>query len=265
MSSSSSARRVAIITGAAEGIGHGIALKLAKDGYDLGLFDLPQAQDKLAQLAATIEKDFGVRVVKVVGSVAVEEDVRRLVDTVVQELGSLYAMIANAGVSINRVLHETPTEDLDRLLAINFKGTFFCYKYAALQLIKQGQGGRILGAASIASKRGYAEMTVYSATKFAIRGMTQCAAMDYGKYGITVNAYAPGVIETPLMEKLDEYHTSISGQAKGSWTDSFNTANVLGRNGKPEDVAKLVSFLVSDDAAFITGQSYLVDGGICFD
>ena len=94
-SSSSSSRRVAIITGAAEGIGHGIALKLAKDGYDLGLFDLPQAQDKLAQLASTIEKDFGVRVVKVVGSVAVEEDVKRLVDTVVQELGSLYAVCSH--------------------------------------------------------------------------------------------------------------------------------------------------------------------------
>ena len=92
MSSTSSSRRVVIITGAAEGIGRGIALRLAKDGFDLGLFDLPQAQGKLDELAATIEKDYGVRALKVTGSVAVEEDVKRLVDTVVQELGSLYAV-----------------------------------------------------------------------------------------------------------------------------------------------------------------------------
>ena len=91
-SMSSSSRRVVIVTGAAEGIGHGIALRLAKDGYDLGLFDLPQAQGKLDSLATTIQNEYGVRVVKVTGSVAVEEDVKRLVETVVQELGSLYAV-----------------------------------------------------------------------------------------------------------------------------------------------------------------------------
>ncbi|KAI9058871.1 acetoin reductase family protein [Trametes sanguinea] len=265
MSTSSSSRRVAIITGAAEGIGRGIAQRLAKDGLDLGLFDLPRSQQKMEELAEEIRKEYGVRVVNVYGDVSKEEDVKRLVDTVVQELGSLYAMIANAGISINRVLHETPTEEMDKVINVNFKGTFFCYKYAAIQLIKQGKGGRIVGASSIAGKKGLAEQTVYSGTKFAIRGMTQCAAMDYGKYGITVNSYAPGVIETPLMDYLDEYHTSQEGRPRGSWTKSFESACVLGRLGKPEDVAKLVSFLVSDDAAFITGQTYLVDGGICFD
>ena len=117
--------------------------------------------------------------------------------------------------------HVAPTEELDRLLDINVKGTFFSYKYAVIQLIKQGNGGRIIGAASIASKQGQSDVTyvprsyahslqprltgialhsAYCATKFAIRGMTQSAAMDYGKYGITVNVYAPGAIETPLRE-----------------------------------------------------------------
>ncbi|RDX44126.1 acetoin reductase family protein [Lentinus brumalis] len=263
-----STRRVAIITGAAEGIGRGIASRLAKDGLDLGLFDLPRAETRLQELAETLKKEYGTKVTTVYGDVSKEDDVKRLVETVVQEHGSLYAMIANAGVAINRVLHETPTEELDRLLNINVKGTFFSYKYAAIQLIKQGTGGRIIGAASIASKKGIALHSAYCATKFAVRGLTQSAAMDYGKYGITVNAYAPGAIETPLLHGLDEYHTKLNGQPPGTWSNSFS--NLLGRNGQPEDVAKLVSFLVSDDAAFITGEwyrkiAYLVDGGTCFD
>ncbi|KAH9919206.1 NAD(P)-binding protein [Epithele typhae] len=223
----SNPRRVVIITGAAQGIGRGIALRLAKDGYGLGLFDLPCEQTNLVELAAKLMDTHGTPVVNAVGDVSNEEDVARLVATVVQELGSLYAMIANAGISINSVLHQTPVADFERLMNVNVKGTFLCYKYAAEQLIKQGGGGRLIGAASIASKKGGPEMAAYAATKFAIRGMTQCAAMDYAKYGITANTYAPGMIDTPLR-----------------------------RLGTPEDVAKLVAFLVSDEADFITGQSF---------
>ncbi|KAM5541268.1 hypothetical protein V8D89_005197 [Ganoderma adspersum] len=258
-------KRVAIITGAAEGIGRGIALRLAQDGFDLGLFDLPRAKDRLQDLADTVKKEHGTRVVTVYGDVSKEDDVKGLVETVVQELGGLYAMIANAGVAINRVLHETPTEEVDRLLDINVKGVFFSYKYAAIQLIKQGVGGRIVGAASIASKKGYPEHALYCATKFAVRGLTQCAARDYGKYGITVNAYAPGAIDTPLMTDLDEYHAATTGKPKGTLKGAVAMNSALGRLGQPEDVARLVSFLVSNDASFITGQSYLVDGGAHFD
>ncbi|TBU48046.1 acetoin reductase family protein [Dichomitus squalens] len=259
----SNEKRVVIITGAAEGIGRSIALRLAKDGFDLGLFDLPRAKDRLEEVVNKVQSEHKTRVVTVFGDASKEADVQRLVETVVQELGELYAMIANAGVGINRVLHETPTEELDRLLNINVKGVFFSYKYAAIQLIKQGKDGRIIGAASVASKKGLPEHAVYCATKFAVRGLTQSAALDYGKYGITVNAYAPGAIDTPLLNDLDDYHVNVDGQPKGSWKNSFQSP--LGRIGQPEDVAKLVSFLVSDDASYITGQSYLVDGGLHFD
>ncbi|KAI0747483.1 acetoin reductase family protein [Fomes fomentarius] len=265
MSSSESAkpRRVAIVTGAAEGIGRAISQRLAKDGFDLGLFDLPRAKDRLDELAESLRKEHGAKVVNVLGDVSAEEDVKRLVETVVQELGSLYAMIANAGIAINRLLHETPTEELDKQLNVNIKGTFFSYKYAAIQLIKQGTGGRLIGASSVAGKKGFPLHAAYCAAKFAVRGLTQSAAMDYGKYGITVNAYAPGAVETKLLDDLDEWHSATKGIPKGQWSHSI--PNILGRNAQPEDIAKLVSFLVSDDAAFITGQSYTVDGGMVFD
>ncbi|RPD65537.1 acetoin reductase family protein [Lentinus tigrinus ALCF2SS1-7] len=264
---SPSTKRVAIVTGAAQGIGRGIAQRLAKDGLDLGLFDLPQSRELLEELANDIRTQFGSKVVTVYGSASEESDVKGLVDTVVQELGGLYAMIANAGICSFWELHEAPTDGFDRVVGVNLKGVFFCYKYAAIQLIKQGHGGRLVAASSVAGKSGHAMNSVYSATKFAVRGLTQSAAMDYGKHGITVNAYAPGFIDTPLISKLDEELCARTGQPEGSWRKSAqeNIGNALGRAGQPEDVAKVVSFLVSDDAAFVTGQTITVDGGKQFD
>ncbi|KAI0777685.1 acetoin dehydrogenase [Trametes elegans] len=247
-------KRVAIITGASVGIGRAIAFRLAGDGYDLGLFDLPRAREGLEAVAEDIRKTHGARVVNVYGDVSKEDDVKNLVDTVVKELGSLYAMIANAGIAICEVLHETTTEQSDKLIDINIKGTFYSFKYAAIQLLKQGNGGRLVGAASIAGKRGYAEHGMYSASKFAVRGIVQSAALDYGPHGITVNAYAPGACETDLLSGVDEHFAGRTGKPKGSYMEVFSNASALKRNGKPDDIAKLVSFFVSDNASYITGE-----------
>ncbi|KAM5537130.1 hypothetical protein V8D89_009276 [Ganoderma adspersum] len=250
---SASTKRVAIITGAAQGIGRSIALRLGRDGLDLGLFDLPECKDLLEELATSIRQEHGTRIVTVYGDVSVDDDVKRLVDTTTQELGDLYAMIANAGTANVASLHETTTEMYDKLMNVNVRGVFHSYKYAAIRLIEQGKGGRMIGAASTAGKRGVPDQPVYSATKFAIRGLTQAAARDYGKYGITVNAYAPGAVMTPLMTMVDEMHSARTGQPKGTWSGTRST-NALEKYGQPEDIAKLVSFLVSDDAGFITGE-----------
>ncbi|KAI0746656.1 acetoin reductase family protein [Daedaleopsis nitida] len=257
------AKRVAIITGAAQGIGRAIATRLAKDGLDLGLFDLPSCRDMLEELATSIRQECGARVVTVYGDVSVEEDIKSLVDTVAEQLGELYAMIANAGIASVYLLHETPTALFDKIMNVNLKGVFFCYKYAAMRMIEQGKGGRLIGAASTASKVGVPGQSAYCASKFAIRGMTQCAAMDYGKYGITANTYSPGAVDTPLMRNTDAAFCERIGKPEGSWSGDFT--NLLGRYGQPDDIAKLVSFLASDDSAFITGQSYIVDGGNQFD
>ncbi|OCH87937.1 acetoin reductase family protein [Obba rivulosa] len=254
----------AVVTGGAEGIGRAIAIRLAQDGFDVAVLDLPSSEAKAQAVVGEIEKH-GRKALKLFGDVSIEEDVKAAVDRVVASWGGLDVMIANAGISLNRPFHEMTVEDFDRLVSVNLKGVFICYKHAAIQMMKQGRGGRIIGASSIAGKKGMAGNSIYCATKFGVRGLTQSAAMEYGKYGITVNAYAPGVIETGLLDKLDDYHTAQSNQPKGSWTKSLNSSNVLGRNGHPQDVVPLVSFLCTEEAGFITGQTILVDGGICFD
>lgn len=266
--SATPARKVAIVTGAAQGIGRGIAVRLASDGFDLAINDIAANADKLNDVlrdltAHRIQQE--QRVVIVVADVSNEKEVKDMIDTVANELGGLDAMVANAGVAVNKPILDTSADEWDRLMSINAKGTFLCYKYAAEQMIKQGRGGRIVGACSIVGKKGTPEAAAYSASKFAVRGLTQSAAQEWGKHGITVNAYAPGPIDTDFLAKFDEYHTSKSGAPKGSWREAQKATTATGTLGTPQDVAGLVSYLVSDAARFITGQSIIIDGGAVFD
>ncbi|TFK50485.1 NAD-binding protein [Heliocybe sulcata] len=257
--------KVAIVTGAAQGIGQGIARRLAADGFQIMLNDLPSRLDDLSSLSRGLQSELDCSVEVVTGDVSKEDEVKQLVDIAVEKFGGLDAMVANAGITVNKPILETSADEWNRLMNINARGTFFCYKYSAEQMIKQGRGGRIVGACSIAGKKGIADAAAYSASKFAVRGLTQSAALEWGKYGITVNAYAPGPINTPFLGTWDTYHTSKSGAAKGSWAESQKETTATGTLGTPEDIAALVSYLVSDDAKFITGQSIIIDGGAVFD
>ncbi|KAJ8509357.1 hypothetical protein ONZ45_g8467 [Pleurotus djamor] len=255
---------IAIVTGAAQGIGRGIAERLTADGFDLVVNDVPSNSKLLEQLVEHI-KDSGRCGIAVLGDVSNESDVVRLVDTAVAELGGLDVMVSNAGVTLNKTIAETSVEDWDHVFAVNVRGTFLCYKYAAEAMVKQGRGGRIIGASSMAGKRGIPGVSCYSSTKFAVRGLTQSAAQEYGKYGITVNTYAPGAIETPLLERADAHHAERMGLERGQWMESLKHGVALGKNGTPSEIASLVSYLVSKEAHFITGQSVSVDGGGVFD
>jgi len=248
----SAPKRVAIVTGAASGIGKAIALRLANDGYNIALNDLPGSLDKLKEVA-DLASQYSIDTILVPGDVSSEADVEKMVDDTVKHFGGLDAMIANAGMMERQPLTvlEITTEQWDRIFAVNARGTFLCYKYAVRQMIQQGRGGRIIGASSVSGLRGSPLWPHYSATKFAVRGLTQAVAQEVGKHGITVNAYAPGLINTPMSEAI----------LTSTLREAFKARTPLGYEGQPEDVANVVSFLVSENAGYITGQAIPVNGG----
>jgi len=148
-------------------------------------------------------------------------------------------------------------EGWERLMHINATSAFLCYKYAAIQMVKQGRGGRIIGASSMLGKRASPILLSYSASKFAVRGLTQAAALQLGRHRITVNSYAPGVIETPLLVAGMAESVNANGKVQ-----QVIDASAVGYIGQPENIASAVSYLASKEAHFITGQCISVDGGL---
>ncbi|KAJ4481277.1 NAD-binding protein [Lentinula aciculospora] len=260
MTLSRSAVRVALITGAAQGIGKAIALRLASDGFKIALNDVDSKRDQLADVAEEIHKKYESDTRTILGDVSDAHDVESMVEVVSKHMGSLDVMVANAGISGPHTPIISTTEgQWNDVLRINAKGVFLCYKYAAKQMIAQGRaGGRIIGASSIAGQQGLTHLSAYAASKFAVRGLTQVAAMEFGHHGITVNAYAPGAIDSPMAYTLD-LSTTPTGQAVLSRLPSFSTL------GKVEDVASLVSYLASQESRYITGQTISVNGGLYYD
>lgn len=241
----------ALVTGAARGIGRAITLRLAKDGYSVALCDIGH-RDQLASLRSEIAA-LGQNSFECMADVSKEADVRDAVNRTVTELGGLDVMVANAGIYYPMPLIEATLQDWDAHFNVNGKGVFLCYKYAALAMIQQGRGGRIIGASSLAGKQGLPTVSIYSATKFTVRALTQAAAQELKPHGITVNAYAPGLIATDMSKEFIK-----EAQARGD-TDT------LRRSGNPEDIAGLVSYLASPESRFITGQSISINGGIFCD
>ncbi|GAB2927617.1 acetoin reductase [Rhodococcus aerolatus] len=251
------------VTGAARGIGRSIALRLAADGHDVAVSDLPAMADELDGTRRAVE-EAGVRGLALTGDVSDPASVDALVADTAAGLGSLDVMVANAGVAQTKALLDVTPEEFDRIHAVNGRGVFLCYTAAARQMIAQGSGGKIIGAASIAAHKGFALLGVYCSTKFAVRSLTQSAAQEWAEHGITVNAYCPGIVDTTMWEEIDRDLGEINHVGKGESMKAMAAGITLGRVSTGEDVAGLVSFLAGPDSQYVTGQSILVDGGMIF-
>jgi meso-butanediol dehydrogenase/(S,S)-butanediol dehydrogenase/diacetyl reductase len=254
---------VALITGSARGIGKAIAQRLAEDGHDIALNDVPANSDQLEATAEEIRAT-GRKVTTVIADISVEEQVQAMVAKVAQDMGELNVMVSNAGIARVTSLLETSVDEWDQVMGVNLRGTFLCYKTAAEQMIKQGNGGKIIGAASIVAFRPFALLSTYSASKWGVRGLTQGAAMEWAKHKITVNAYCPGIVGTAMWELIDEKLAKEEGMQKGEALKKYSEAILMGRVSEPEDVAKLASYLASPDSDYMTGPRVLIDGGIQF-
>jgi len=257
-------KRHAIVTGSARGIGKAIAIRLAEDGYDVSINDVPANQAGIDETVKEIQA-LGRQSYGHAADVSKLSEVEGLIEASVKHLGPLNIMIANAGIAQVKALLDLTESDVRRMFEVNVFGVFNCYSAAAKQMIKQGTGGKLVGCASIVAFKPFAMLSHYSASKWAVRGFTQAFAMEMAEHKITVNGYAPGIVGTAMWDLIDEELGKKKGVEKGETIKKYVTElTALGRTSVPEDVAKTVSYLASPDSDFMTGQTLIIDGGICF-
>jgi meso-butanediol dehydrogenase/(S,S)-butanediol dehydrogenase/diacetyl reductase len=253
--------RVALITGAASGIGRGVAERFAAEGAKLALVDLNEAG--LAETAAKV-KAAGAEVECYGADVSVTADVEGFFAKTVARYGRIDICVNNAGIGNPPMpLVQMTDEGFDRTVAVNQRGVFLCMRAAGRQMIAQGGGGRIISVASQAGKTGFAFLSPYCATKAAVILMTKAMAREVGANGITVNCVCPGTIDTPLLHGTLDPILKATGQTLEQWVFSQPSMPPipLARIGYPKDVANVITFLASDDADYMTGQAINISGG----
>ena len=253
--------KVVLVTGSAQGIGRGIALRLANDGADICLVDMNA--DKLAATAGEI-RALGRKATTFIADVSDRAQVFAAVDHAEKELGGFDVMINNAGIAQVKALLDVTPEEFERIFRINVNGVLWGIQAAATKFMARKQKGKIISASSIAGHDGFALIGAYSATKFAVRGLTQAAARELASSGITVNAYCPGVVGTDMWIAIDEGFSKITGAPKGETYKKYCEGIALGRPETPEDVAAFVSYLAGPDSDYMTGQAVLIDGGMVY-
>ena len=252
-------RRVAVVTGAGRGIGAAIARRLAGDGLAVMVADVDATT--AAETAQRITDDGG-RAASHVADVSDRDACFALVAAAREELGGIDVMVSNAGIAQVKTLLEVTPEDLQRMLGVNVGGVLWCLQAAAEAMIEQGRGGKIISASSIAGHQGFDHLGHYSASRFAVRALTQAAAKELAPHGITVNAYCPGIVGTAMWDEIDVGLGRYLGTGKGEALAQYAQLIPLGRVQTPEDVASFVSYLASPDADYMTGQAPMIDGGI---
>lgn len=252
--------RTAVVTGAGSGIGRAIATTLAERGWRVVVTDIDAAaaEQTVAALAGTGHEAAALDVTDPAQASSVADDVA-------DRLG-LHAWISNAGISAMARFVDVSADQLDRSLDINLKGVFYCGQAAARAMIRTGVRGTIVNTASMAAKQGRVPFLAdYVASKFGVLGLTQAMAYELAEHHITVNSVCPGFVATPMQSRELEWEATLSGSTPDGVRQSWIDATPLRRLQTPDDVARAVAFLVSEDARFITGEALSVNGGAYMD
>ncbi len=255
------AGKIALVTGAGQGIGRAIALRLARDGADIAIVDV---NDEKMKSVADEVRAAGRKTTIFKADVTKRDDVYAAVDHAEKELGGFDVMVNNAGIAQVQPLSDVMPEEVEKILKVNVEGVLWGIQAAAKKFKARKQKGKIISASSIAGHDGFAMLGVYSATKFAVRALTQAAAKEFARDGITVNAYCPGIVGTDMWVEIDKRFAEITGAPVGATYEKYVKGIALGRAQTPEDVAAFVSFLAGPDADYMTGQAPLIDGGLVY-
>ncbi|QYY86696.1 (S)-acetoin forming diacetyl reductase [Pediococcus pentosaceus] len=253
--------KVALVTGAGQGIGAAIATRLANDGFAVAVADM---NTETANKVAEKINSNGGRALPIVVNVAERDNVFEAVRTTIQELGGLDVLVNNAGLGPTTPIDTITPEQFDKVYHVNVGGVLWGIQAATEAFKKLGHGGKIINATSQAGVVGNPNLALYSGTKFAVRGITQVSARDLADFGITVNAYAPGIVRTPMMMDIAHEVGQNAGKDDEWGMQQFAKDITLKRLSEPEDVAAAVSFLAGPDSNYVTGQTIIVDGGMQF-
>jgi NAD(P)-dependent dehydrogenase (short-subunit alcohol dehydrogenase family) len=245
--------KVALITGAGDGIGRGIAIRFAAEGAKVGVLDI---NEKKCHETADLIREKGGQAMPLVVDVCQPDQVQWAVETLVNKFGPINVAVNNAAVMPAGKVHETSLEDFERAVAVNLRGAFLVDR-EVIPIMLQQRSGSIIHMSSITGILGLPGIAIYSATKGALAALTRAMSTDYAAEGIRVNSVSPGTIDSPML------HNFVAAQRdQARIRRAFDEMHPVGRVGTIDEVANVFVFLASDEASFVTGANYTVDGGL---